>query len=173
MKVLLTWSSKTGNTRAVGEAMAEVCPAGTMVCPIEEAPAGGGDYDLVILGYWVDKGMPNKRCRDFIKAITKKKIAFFGTLGAYPDSDHGRDCMARAEELVKDNDIEVCGHFICQGKVDPALLEMMAKMPNNPHAMTEERKARIEEAKKHPNEDDFNNARSWLRQIFSELEGQE
>ncbi len=168
MKVLVTWSSKTGNTRAVGESLAEVCPAETTLCPIAEAPAGGGDYDLVVLGYWVDKGMPNKECRDYLKGLSGKRIAFFGTLGAYPDSQHARDCMAKAAELAAAN--EICGSFICQGKVDPALLEKMAKMPNNPHVMTEERKARIEEAKKHPNEEDFANARSWLQQVFSELE---
>ncbi len=169
MKVLLTWSSKTGNTKSVGEAMASVCPPDTMVCPIEEAPAGGGDCDLLVLGYWVDKGIPNKKSRDFLKGVSNKKIAFFGTLGAYPDSEHGRDCMAKAAELAGDN--EVCGSFICQGKVDPVLLEKMAKMPGNPHEMTEERKARIEEAKKHPNEDDFNNARSWLQEVLAKLEG--
>ncbi len=168
MKVLVTWSSKTGNTKAVGEAIGAVCPSGTHLCPIEEAPVGGGDYDFVALGYWVDKGQPDKKCRDYLKGITGKKIAFFGTLGAYPDSEHAKDSMKKAEELAQDN--EVCGHFICQGKVDPKLLEMMAKMKDNRHPMTEERKARIEEAKKHPNEDDFNNAQECFREIFAKLE---
>ncbi len=167
MKVLVTWSSKTGNTKSVGESLAAVCPADTTLCPIAEAPAGGGDYDLVVLGYWVDKGMPNKECRDYLKGISGKKIAFFGTLGAYPDSQHAKDCMAKAAELAESN--EVCGSFICQGKVDPVLLEKMAKMPDNRHPMTEERKARIEEAKKHPNEQDFDNARAWLQQVLSGL----
>ncbi|PIE64201.1 MAG: flavodoxin [Desulfobacterales bacterium] len=168
MKVLVTWSSKTGNTKAVGEAIGEACPSGTVLCPVEEAPQGGGDYDLLIIGYWVDKGVPDAKCKKFLKDIKGKKIAFFGTLGAYPDSDHAKECMQKAEELVTDN--EICGHFICQGKVDPALLEKMAKMPNNPHPMTPERKARLEEAKKHPNEEDFENARRYFRDIFSQLE---
>ncbi len=170
MKVLVTWSSKTGNTQSVGEAIGAVCPPETHLCPIEEAPAGGGDYDFIALGYWVDKGMPDKKCRDYLEGLTGKKVAFFGTLGAYPDSDHAKESMQKAEDLAKDN--EVCGHFICQGKVDPKLLEMMAKMPNNPHPMTEERKARIEEAKKHPNEDDFQNARDCFKKIFAKLEGE-
>ncbi len=167
MKVLVTWSSKTGNTRAVAEAIGEVCPPDTRLCPIEEAPAGGGEYDFLAIGYWVDKGVPDKKCRDFLKMVAKKKIAFFGTLGAYPDSDHAKECMRKAEDMAMEN--EVCGHFICQGKVDPKLLEMMAKMPNNPHPMTPERQARIEEAKKHPNEEDFENARQYFREIFKRL----
>ncbi len=168
MKVLVTWSSKTGNTRAVGKAIGEVCPPGTSLCPIEEAPEGGGEYDLLIIGYWVDKGSPDKKCRDYLKTLTGKKIAFFGTLGAYPDSDHAKECMQKAEELAQEN--EVCGHFICQGKVDPKVLEMMAKMTKNPHPMTPERQARIEEAKKHPNEQDFANARQMFRNILLKVE---
>ncbi|PID71502.1 MAG: flavodoxin [Desulfobulbus propionicus] len=168
MKVLVTWSSKTGNTRAVGQAIGEVCPPDATLCPIEEAPEGGGDYDFLIIGYWVDKGMPDKKCRDYLKGITGKKIAFFGTLGAYPDSDHAKESMQKAEDLALEN--EVCGHFICQGKVDPKLLEMMANMPNNPHPMTPERQARIEEAKKHPNEEDFAKARVCFRDILLQLE---
>ncbi|PID75678.1 MAG: flavodoxin [Deltaproteobacteria bacterium] len=168
MKVLVTWSSKTGNTKSVGEAIGRVCPPGTKICPIEEAPAEGGDFDFLAIGYWVDKGVPDKKCRDYLKSITGKKIAFFGTLGAYPDSDHAKECMRKAEDLALEN--EVCGHFICQGRVDPKLLEMMAKMPNNPHPMTEERKARIEEAKKHPNEEDFKNAQQCFQEIFSKIE---
>ncbi len=168
MKVLVTWSSKTGNTKAVGEAISEVCPSDTTSCPIEEAPEGGADFDLLIVGYWVDKGQPDGKCRKFIKTLNGKKVAFFGTLGAYPDSEHARESMQKAEDLAEGN--EVCGHFICQGKVDPKLLEMMAKMPGNPHPMTPEREARIEEAKKHPNEEDFENARKCFRDVLAKLE---
>ncbi len=167
MKVLVTWSSKTGNTASVGKAISEICPPDTTSCPIEEAPKGGGDFDLILIGYWVDKGEPDKRCKEYIKTIEGKKVGFFGTLGAYPDSEHAKESMAKAEALATAN--EVCGHFICQGKVDPKLLEMMAKMPNNPHAMTPERKARIEEAKKHPNEEDFINAQKCFKEMFDRL----
>lgn len=170
MKTLVTWSSKTGNTKSVGEAIGAVCPPETTLCPIEEAPAGGGEYDFLIIGYWVDKGVPDAKCKEYLKKIRGKKIAFFGTLGAYPDSDHARECMRKAEDMARDN--EVCGHFLCQGKIDPELLEMMAKMPNNPHPMTKERKARIEEAKKHPNEDDFNAARQYFESVFDKMKHQ-
>lgn len=106
--------------------------------------------------------------QNYLKEIKGKKLAFFGTLGAYPDSEHAKECMRKAEDMALGN--EVCGHFICQGRIDPKLLEMMAKMPNNPHPMTEERRARIEEAKKHPNEDDFHAARQCFQDIFQRLE---
>ncbi len=167
MKSLIVYSSLTGNTRSVAEAISEICPEPFSILPVEDAPAGGGDYDFVVLGYWVDKGMPDKKSRDYLTGLNNKKIGLFGTLGAYPDSDHAKDCMTKAEKLAGSN--SVAGHFICQGRVDPKLLERMAKMKNNPHPMTEERKKRLEEAKKHPNEEDFAAARTMFGAIFSRV----
>ncbi len=54
---------------------------------------------------------------------------------------------------------EIFGHFICQGKIDPALTEKFKDLPpDHPHAMTPERKARHEEAKKHPDSNDLKKA---------------
>ena len=95
-----------------------------------------------------------------MKTVKDKKIALFGTLGAYPDSDHARQCMKNARALVKGN--EILGEFLCQGKVDPALIKMMeTKMKDDPHhSMSPERRARLEEAAKHPDEKDLADARA-------------
>ena len=57
MKALVVYSSRTGNTRKIAEAIAAVLP-GCEIHPVESAPAPEG-YDLVAVGYWVDKGMPD------------------------------------------------------------------------------------------------------------------
>ena len=57
MKSLVVYSSRTGNTRKIAEAVAEALP-GCHLHPVEEAPQPEG-YDLVAVGYWVDKGMPD------------------------------------------------------------------------------------------------------------------
>ena len=142
MKALVVYSSRTGNTRKIAEAIAAVLP-GCEIYPVESAPAPEG-YDLVAVGYWVDKGM-----RD-------AKVALFGTLGAWPDSDHARDCIAQGEALVNapERRNKVLGTYLCQGKVDPKIVAMMQKMASDVHPMTPERKARLEEAAKHPDEAD-------------------
>ena len=142
MKALVVYSSRTGNTRKIAEAIAAVLP-GCEIHPVESAPAPEG-YDLVAVGYWVDKGM-----RD-------AKVALFGTLGAWPDSDHARDCIAQGEALVNapERRNKVLGTYLCQGKVDPKIVAMMQKMASDVHPMTPERKARLEEAAKHPDEAD-------------------
>lgn len=54
------------------------------------------------------------------------------------------------------------GSFLCQGRVDPAVVAMMQKMADNAHPMTDERRARLEEAAKHPDEEDCRQAREYI-----------
>ena len=166
MKSLIVYSSRTGNTRAVAEAIAHVIPEPCEVVSVEDAP-DISDVDFLAIGYWVDKGMPDAKAKKFMESVKGKKVGLFGTLGAYPDSDHANDCRAKAEEIMEGN--EVLGQFLCQGKVDPKVLEMMAKMASDHHPMTEERKARIEEAKKHPDEADFSRAKNLFKTIISQM----
>ena len=159
MKTLVIYSSLTGNTKKVAEAMAEVMPECT-VLPVEEAPASVQEYDLVAVGYWVDKGMPDGKTRSWLGGVENARLAFFGTLGAWPDSDHAKECMAHGEKLALEPERgnTVLGSWLCQGRIDPRILEVMAKMAGNIHPMTEERRARIAEAAKHPDDDDCRRA---------------
>lgn len=164
MKTLLVYSSRTGNTEKVARAIFEALPGPKDILSVKQDPAVDG-YDLIIMGFWVDKGTADAGSRAFFKSVKNRKIALFGTLGADPDSDHARDCMARVNELVKDN--EVLGRFLCQGKVDPKLIEMMAtRMKDDPHhSMTPERRARLDEAATHPDQADLDRA----ARVFSDI----
>lgn len=167
MKTLVIYSSLTGNTKKVAEAVAEVMPECT-VLPVEEAPASVQEYDLVAVGYWVDKGMPDGKTRSWLGGVENARLAFFGTLGAWPDSDHAKECMAHGEKLALEPERgnTVLGSWLCQGRIDPRILEVMAKMAGNIHPMTEERRARIAEAAKHPDDDDCRRAQDFIRRML-------
>lgn len=166
MKSLIVYSSLTGNTKAVAQAIKEVFPSDCDLKSVKEQP-DPLDYDFIAIGYWVDKGGPDKNAASFMEKVKGKKVGLFGTLGAYPDSEHADHCRTKAMELMKEN--EVLGHFLCQGKIDPKVLEMMAKMASKQHPMTQERKDRIEEAKKHPNEEDFHAAKKVFEEILKKI----
>lgn len=168
MRTLVVYSSRTGNTRMIAEAIHSIMPAGAGIFPVESVP-DPADYDFIALGFWVDKGAPDAAMSRYMERVRGKSVGLFGTLGAWPDSDHARESMQKAVERVAGN--RVLGTFLCQGKVDPQLLAAMANMSgNNPHPMTEERKARLEEAAKHPNEADCENARNVFAGIMRRLE---
>ena len=168
MRILIVYSSRTGNTRMIAEAMHSVAPADAELFAVENAPDPAG-YDLVALGFWVDRGAPDKGMADYMDRVREKPVALFGTLGAWPDSDHARECMQKAIERMSGN--KMLGTFICQGKVDPKVLAAMANMPEaaQHHVMTEERKTRIAEAAKHPDKNDCAAARKFLTDVLQQM----
>lgn len=171
MKSLIVYSSRTGNTRMVAEAIAaELAPC--EIHPVESAPDASG-FDFVAVGYWVDKGMPDAAARAYLESLHDARVALFGTLGAWPDSDHAKDCMAAGEALVNapERRNTVFGSWLCQGKIDPRVLEMMRKVAGDAHPMTPERIARIEEAKKHPDAADLERARAFIAAIARSIKG--
>ena len=169
MKLLVVYSSMTGNTRKVAEAIAGAVP-GSVLLPVEVEPSPDG-FDLVAAGYWVDKGMPDAQSRAWLEKAKGCRMALFGTLGAWPDSEHAKECMRRAAELVEspERGNAVCGSWICQGRIDPHVIEAMQKMAPNVHPMTPERRARIEEAAKHPDENDLASAREFIARTIGSL----
>lgn len=170
MKTLVVYSSLTGNTKKVAQAMAEVLPECTLV-PVEEAPSCVDGYDLVAVGYWVDRGMPDGRIRAWLEGVERARLMFFGTLGAWPDSEHAKECMARGEAMALEpsRGNTVLGSWLCQGKIDPKVLEVMARMAGNVHPMTEERMARIREAEKHPDAEDCRRAQEFARLVLGRI----
>lgn len=76
MGTIILYSSLTGNTKSVAEAMASVMPEGTPCVPVKEAPANLGDYDTVFVGFWVDRGTANKEAAKLIETLTNKHIVF-------------------------------------------------------------------------------------------------
>ncbi len=173
MKTLVVYSSLTGNTEKVARAIAEVMP-NCDIHSVQEAPEATS-YDMVAVGFWVDKGMPDKKAFDYINSISNANVALFGTLGAWADSEHSMDCAKKGEDAVKTDgkNNNYLGAFICQGKVDPKLIERMQSMPEvqKRHPMTEERKARIAEAAKHPDENDLKNAQEAFKSFINKMKG--
>ncbi|EOD00135.1 flavodoxin family protein [Caldisalinibacter kiritimatiensis] len=168
MKILLIYSSKTGNTKKVAEGIYKILPEGSVLAPVEDN-VNPEEFDLIIIGFWVDKGIADEKARKYMKNIKGKKIGLFGTLGAYPDSEHAKKSMRRTKEIVEYEN-EIVGEFLCQGKIDSKLTKNFEKLPpNHPHAMTEETRKRHEEASKHPNEDDIEKAQSVFKDLIYSL----
>lgn len=172
MKSAVIYSTLTGNTKQIGEAIFAALPGEKEIFAVEEAPVDTAAYDLVFVGYWVDKGTADPKAKAYLEQLEHQKVALFATLGAYPDSDHGKKSLENGATLLKESN-EVVGTFICQGKVDPKLVEAMSKMfgKDHPHGMNPERVKRLEEAAKHPNEEDCRNAAAFAVEVIGKIEG--
>jgi flavodoxin len=155
---LIVYSSRTGNTRKLAEGiqrgLAEALGQEPRIAAVEENPDPAG-AEWILVGFWADRGNADQKAVQYLKSLEGRKIGLFGTLGAYPDSDHAGDIRKRAQDLAAEKNA-LLGCFLCQGRIDPALTGRFKSLPaDNPHAMTPERMKRHQEAAKHPDEKDI------------------
>ncbi len=170
MNVLVVWSSVTGNTEKIARAVAKGCPQ-ALALPVSQAPDPAG-FDRIFLGFWCDKGLIDGPSRAYLGTIREAaakrgepvQVAFFGTLGGDPRSEKSLEWLDRkVREEVGDGSLIVrLGARMWQGKIAPAVVEMMNRMmPLSP-----ERKARIDAAAAHPDENDERQAAQWAAEIM-------
>ena len=169
MKPVVIYSSRTGNTKKVAEAVLSGLPDGTMMIAAEDIQQVA-EYDLIFMGYWVDKGTADITAQEAMAKISGKMVAIFATSGAYPDSRHAKDSLANGASCFGE-DCTVLGAFICQGAVDPQLIERARSRPaDHHHALTPERIQRWNDASSHPDDTDLDKAVAFSRQILREAE---
>ncbi len=132
MKGLIVYSSITGNTKKVAEVLGErLADIGEWtVQTVAENPSTEG-YDVILVGGWVDKGLLNPQCQNYFDAVPKgdAAVGVFATMGAMPDSFHGKKCYANLEELLVGH--RSLGVALLPGLVAPALIARVEKMTDD------------------------------------------
>ena len=163
MKVLIAYSSKTGNTRQLAEALHLALPNADL-CPVANAP-NPAHYDLIFAGFWVEAENANKDTVAFLKRLSGKPVALFATLGAYPDSRHAADSLTAAANEIPDGN--VVDRFICQGAIDPNMIGWMEKLPADAdNAPTESRRQLWKDAETHPDAADLQAVTDWALAVL-------
>lgn len=157
MKTLIVYSSKSGNTKKLAESAAAFLPGEVDLKPVEEKPEIDG-YDLVLVGFWFQGGLPDPESGMYLSELKAEKLFLFATHGAAADSEHAKNGMREAEQLASAS--RVIGRFNCQGEVRPAVLETAAKKDPPPPWLAEGR-----EALGHPDAADISRFRSVLEKL--------
>jgi len=149
MKSLVVYSSMTGNTKKLAEAVYETLQDEKEIFELGEAPDPSG-YDLVAVGFWFKSGKPNPETLEYLSKLSGKSLFIFATHGAPAEYDHVASGMEEAKKLAEG--AKVIGSFNCVGAVNPKVLEKVRSMP-------EEKQppwiSRAEEAAGHPDEKDI------------------
>lgn len=110
MKAAVIYCSKTGNTKKVAEAIAEVL--GTRAKSVEEE-IDLRDCDLICVGTGVHAGRPEHGMTKFLKRLEKvegKKGAVFGTYSGLTGF------LNTMESVLKEKGVDVIGKWSCQGR---------------------------------------------------------
>ena len=95
-KWAVIYSSVTGNTKKIAEAMAEAVGKDCDVFRVQEAPEDVSDYDVVLLGYWLRLGAPDPLMLKYLPKVHGTRVCFFQTHGTDPTSEHAVTSFARA-----------------------------------------------------------------------------
>lgn len=130
MKTLIVYSSQSGNTRKLAQAMADTLGGESDLVPVDQAPATDG-YDMVAVGFWFMAGKPDPKSQQFLSGLKSgTRLFLFATHGAAKDSDHVKNGIQFAAGLA--DNVEIVGVFTCQGEVNPKVLEKAAQKPEPP-----------------------------------------
>lgn len=129
MKTLIVFSSKTGNTQKLAEAVNNRICGEKTICSVGEAPDPAG-FDLVVLGFWLMAGKPDPKSSEFLGKVGNTRLFLMATHGAAADSAHALKAMEHARSIAAS--AQIAGTFNCQGEVSPAFLEKAAQKDPQP-----------------------------------------
>ena len=173
MKAMVVYSSRTGNTKKVANGIFAGIPGDSKdIQSLEEYE--GKDADIFFVGFWTDKGTCDMTVIDFLSGLRGKKVALFGTCGMGKDSAY----MEMIEKHVKvwiPEDCMYLGAYMCQGKMPMDVrrrYETMEKNGVEPEKVKSFLK-NFDEALLHPDEQDLQGAKKFVKDIFERIEKEE
>jgi flavodoxin len=159
MKSLVVYSSQTGNTRKLAQAVFEALPGEKALYPVDEA-LDPSDYDFIAVGFWFMQGKPDPKSAEFLGRIGKKQLFLFATHAAATGSDHAIHGMEMAKSLAAESDLR--GTYSCQGEASSKILEKASKKPQPPVWLAE-----APDAVGHPNDADIEVLNHQLSELFA------
>ena len=180
LKVLIAYYSETGNTEKIAKAIYDEASREheAHLKRIKDISAETlNDYDLVFLGsacHSSDLAAPVKRLLKEIPESPKFKLAGFFTHSVWTpeQNEHGKahfdkwasKCIESFESISKEKRIDFKGYFNCQGSPNPGIQTFIR---NEVISSDNEWRTYIQEAKKHPTQEDCEKASSFARKIIS------
>jgi flavodoxin len=169
MKVLITYHSKTGNTKKIAEAIHRYHSDWTLA-PLNSADPEG--FDLLFVGGWIHNSAFNPETSAFAEKLRNKDVAFFFTAGAYPTTKYAFDCTGNIIALLETNGNRVINHFHAQGALSPEMKSWMTGLSDkNPHGLDKYREIRWKHADNHPNGEDLDAAEFFAHQTVQMFTG--
>ncbi|MBN2239611.1 MAG: hypothetical protein JW712_07545 [Dehalococcoidales bacterium] len=161
MKVLVTYMSKTGNTKKIAEAMYDVIDSHKEILPIDSVDSIAG-YDLVFMGFPIQQMGPDKKAAKLMQkhCIDGRDVVLFITHAApegapdlQPMLDKFRDAASGAN---------IIDMFDCQGELSKSVKRIMSVMP----VANLRRWAKEDNSAGQPDETRINNARTFAREVM-------
>jgi len=159
MKSLVVYSSQTGNTRKLAQAVFEFLPGEKELYPVDEAP-DPSHYGFIAVGFWFMQGKPDPKSAEYLGRIGNQPLFLFATHAAGVGSDHAIRGMEAAKSLAAESDIR--GTYSCQGEASAKILEKASNKPQPPVWLAD-----APDAVGHPNDADIEVLNHLLSGLFA------
>lgn len=163
MRYSIVYSSNTGNTRQLAEAIEQQLPTGDLLyCGAPDTAAL--QADVLFVGFWTDKGSCDAKVAELLKQTGGKTVYLFGTAGFGQSQQYFDQILARVRENLPAGAV-YGGGYMCQGRMPQAVRSryeaMQAKEPENArYKMLIEN---FDEALAHPDTNDLEAAAAWAK----------
>ncbi len=158
MKYAVVYSSRTGNTRLLAEAIRDTLPAEDCIyCGAPDIQALQADQ--LYVGFWTDKGSCDESIAAFLSRITNQKVFLFGTAGFGGAPAYFEKILAAVRTHLGQN-VEVMGSYMCQGKMPDGVRARYAAMPDSPKKQM--MLDNFDQALSHPNAQDVDSLQAAI-----------
>jgi len=159
---LVTYLSKTGNTKKVAEAIYSALKEDKIIKPMHAVTEEEiQDADLIFIGFPVHSHTVPYKAEVFIKKIPAgKKVALYSTHGSISGTRLSREALEYAVTLA--GNLNILGTFSCRGQVSMEALDILLKSPE--HTAWAEM---APSAKTHPDKSDLEDASVFTRWILT------
>ena len=126
----IVFSSVTGNTRQLAEAIRESLPETGCdyfgLCSAEALKS-----EMLYVGFWTDKGNADEASLALLKTLKSKKIFLFGTAGFGISEDYFRRVLDNVR-LSIDESNSIVGEYMCQGRMPRSVRERYVALKAQP-----------------------------------------
>lgn len=159
MSYSIVYSSRTGNTALLAQAVREALPQ-EECCYFGEPHAQALSADTVYVGFWTDKGTCDEPTARFLQSLTNQKVFLFGTAGFGGAPAYFDQILGRVKENLASG-VQVMGTYMCQGKMPQAVRKRYEAMEDSPRrtAML----ANFDQALSHPDRDDLEKLKAVVK----------
>ncbi|MBM3310000.1 MAG: hypothetical protein FJY80_00665 [Candidatus Aminicenantes bacterium] len=156
-KTLVTYFSRTGNTRRVAEAIHEALDGEKVLLALEEV-RDLTPFRLIFVGFPVYSHSVPFKVETFLKSLKPgTKVALFCTHGSLPGHRLSREALEHAVVLA--SGAKIVGTFSVRGKLSLEALEVLGRSPEH-----QEWTEMAPSAGTHPDAADLEEARAFARQ---------
>lgn len=183
MKILVIYHSETGNTQKIAEIINETISKDNdskMITAKNAKNEKFEDYDLIFVGsacHSSDFAKPILKLLEKLPESPKFKLAGFLNHSTYlpePEDDHKKflhekwagNAAKTFERICKKKNIQCLGYFTSLGKPSKAIEIFIRKQIITDD---DEWEVYFEMIKKHPNEEDFQNAKKFAQEVITKM----